>query len=420
MIFTNSVGRHPFVSAIILLTLLTIGVTGQTQKVSAPSTPGCRYELTFADDLQTVSVSASIPLALGRLEIDSYGAWNQPQGWATFVRGLSVTDDAGRPLGVSKSGRLTWEVADRYSGRAELRYEIDVSYAGKPGWPEGPHTTSALTDGKALVVLAKSLIIRPVSPPSAEITIQVPNGWSVSTPWRPTSSPETFAGASLTDMTNNMIAVGRHRRQVVESGRFTAELVVLGYDDATTTLMAGAAKRILDYIRGFFGFEGETRYLMVWSRDGIWETGEAYESSYAAVWPEKPTRDNVVIWSDSIAHELLHLWNGHRFAPAERAQSQWFLEGFTEYVANLACLRSGVINRADYYRIMEKHLLMYWMYRWNGPWKSLSLTAAGANKTDYNAALYDGGLAGRLLRRRPDPGAQWRRQERRRPHARDG
>jgi hypothetical protein len=170
-----------------------------------------------------------------------------------------------------------------------------------------------------------------------------------------------------------------------------AEIVPLGDRRGAVDLLANATDRILNYYRGLLGHEEPISLLQVWFRDGNWETGEAYERSYAAVWPEPPQAKNVIIWSDTIAHELFHLWNGHAIAAIDGPGSQWFVEGMTEYVANLAALRSGVIPRTDFFRLMEKHLFMYWCYVYNRPWERLSLVEAGSNKSDYNAAIYDGG-----------------------------
>jgi predicted metalloprotease with PDZ domain len=361
----------------------------------AAGRPGCDYVVSFASGkLTRAEVRATLPVALGKLEIDSYGAWSQPAGWATFIRDLEARDANGAPLVVTKSGRLTWQIAENHSGAVTLSYGVDMSYAEAETWPEGPRSTAAFSDGAAIMIPVTSLLLFPTNPAGATVRFELPEGesWRVSTPWAPHAGDAyTFRADSVQELTGNLIVVGRHTPRVVDVDGFETTLVMLGDRAHATDLLAPAIRNIVAYYRDLLRDPRRERYLMVWFRDGNWETGEAYRSSFVVIGPDVPTPQNAVVWTDSIAHELFHRWNGHAMASADEPGTQWFMEGFTEYIANLAALRTGSIERPDFFRLMDRHLLMYLMYRYNGPWERVSLVDAGAKKSQNNAPIYDGG-----------------------------
>ena len=70
------------------------------------------------------------------------------------------------------------------------------------------------------------------------------------------------------------------------------------------------------------------------------------------------------IYVPIISHEFFHLWSPKRFYPEGlgpfeyqepvKLESMWFIEGITEYYANLALLKSGVISTRQYLSWIKK------------------------------------------------------------------
>jgi predicted metalloprotease with PDZ domain len=61
-----------------------------------------------------------------------------------------------------------------------------------------------------------------------------------------------------------------------------------------------------------------------------------------------PTPGNRHEWGSVLGHEIFHYWNGWRLRGADYAATQWFQEGFTEYVAVKAMLDSGLMTPGQF------------------------------------------------------------------------
>lgn len=60
----------------------------------------------------------------------------------------------------------------------------------------------------------------------------------------------------------------------------------------------------------------------------------------------------------TVAHEIVHLWNGQTLRPADpRARLAWFHEGFTDYYASRLLIRTGMIDLEEYVDLRNRQLL---------------------------------------------------------------
>ena len=76
-------------------------------------------------------------------------------------------------------------------------------------------------------------------------------------------------------------------------------------------------------------------------------SGSALHNSFKMFMPQDTDLKRI---SWLISHEHFHSWNGLKIAPQEAngITIKWFIEGFTEYYANLFCLRLGIFSLQDY------------------------------------------------------------------------
>jgi predicted metalloprotease with PDZ domain len=72
-----------------------------------------------------------------------------------------------------------------------------------------------------------------------------------------------------------------------------------------------------------------------------------------------PSRANRSSWGNTIGHEIFHFWNGWRLRGADYGTSQWFQEGFTEYVANVSMAGAGLISADDLRQKLAEHVRNY-------------------------------------------------------------
>ena len=99
-----------------------------------------------------------------------------------------------------------------------------------------------------------------------------------------------------------------------------------------------------------------------------------------------------------MGHELFHYWNGNHFLVGKnKADVEWFGEGFTEYYAILTLLRVGLIDEALYFKKLERYFARLFITRKMWPVEALSLVAAGADKPANWLFLYGGGATVALL-----------------------
>jgi predicted metalloprotease with PDZ domain len=78
------------------------------------------------------------------------------------------------------------------------------------------------------------------------------------------------------------------------------------------------------------------------------------------------TRPAYLDWLSTAAHEYFHAWNGKRLRPVELGpfdyenevytRSLWFVEGFTDYYADLLLARAGVATRDEYLDLLSAQI----------------------------------------------------------------
>ena len=352
------------------------------------------YDITFIDENPPVAhIAADIPMTAPTLQMHSYGAWEEPSGWGTFVHDLQLTDSDGRDVPFEKTDRLEWTIRAPVPEIVRAHYTVEFPYADPEyEWSSVVRSTAGYFDGCGLFLLARTLFLYNDPTQAAQVIFDLPPDWQASTPWSCVGEEE-YAAPCLEQMMDNAIVLGRHRARRIQIDEFESTLVFLGYDaDPSERVHVVFESIIRDYL-SYFQYKEPAHYLMVWFPDRDWETGEGYRDSHVVVTPHPPAEDDRVVWANSIAHESFHFWHGQRLGSDEGAATQWFSEGFTDYVANLTLVRNGIISRREFLNLAQKHFTLYthFRFKWGTPYRRLSLVEAGAQKSTYNAAVYDGG-----------------------------
>ena len=78
------------------------------------------------------------------------------------------------------------------------------------------------------------------------------------------------------------------------------------------------------------------------------------------------SREGYLDWLNLASHEYFHAWNGKRLRPAELGpfdyenevytRALWFVEGITEYYADLFLVRAGVATRDEYLDALSEQI----------------------------------------------------------------
>src|SRR5215213_9706482 len=105
-----------------------------------------RYHIRISErDPLLALVEAQIPIKDGRLFMAPWGADHLPAGWATFVRNLRISDESNRPLVFEPGRNGVFQISNRFAGRVNLSYEVDLSFT-KAKWKYGNEQAGTFQD----------------------------------------------------------------------------------------------------------------------------------------------------------------------------------------------------------------------------------------------------------------------------------
>ena len=126
-------------------------------------------------------------------------------------------------------------------------------------------------------------------------------------------------------------------------------------------------ERIVAEHRRMWGFLPYDRYFFL---NVITEAGGGLEHAESTVlmtsrWTTR-TRKAYLAWLGLVSHEFFHVWNVKRLRPAElgpfdyerevHTRSLWVAEGITEYYADLALHRAGLMTRDEYLEALSSKI----------------------------------------------------------------
>jgi len=327
-----------------------------------------------------LEVTARLPIHGQALQMDTTRPGDIPeldaQGWPALVRNLRVSDERGRPVPVTPAGEAGWRLDPARTGRLSLRYEVDYSALASRGWP-APRE-SAFADANDFVIAGRSLFITTPESGSSRVTFVLPRGWRAVTPWEGSSG--AFTAKSPQDLAENLVVLTRSAPDEVTAGNFRLRVASMGHWRPVRPEVRQALGALIQRFVRLMDFKERESYLVV-LLPVVESGGEAFRRSFALTVDTPPSRANRSAWGNTVGHEIFHFWNGWRLHGADYATSQWFQEGFTEYVANVSMAGAGLIGPDDLLRKLSEHVR-------NSRKLTTALEAGGTHK---GPPLYSGG-----------------------------
>jgi len=349
------------------------------------------YRIRFNENNALLAnVEAEITVSDGHLYMAPWGADYLPNGWASFVKNLRVTDGTGKVVNYESKPNGAWQLSAVLNGSSvRLSYQVDLSFT-KTRWIYGNEQAGVYQDG-ALYIVTKALFIFSDDSSDYRVNFNLPADWKISTPWHTNSADgRSFVAEDKNDLINNSVVLGKHTEYVFKDGNFTFSLALLGRTKVAKNLIAPTLQKTLHSYIQMFDKTPPTKYLMTvfYAEEA---DSEAFAKSAAFTEHDTLTKDNLIGWGNTVAHEFFHSWNGHAIKGDDYASSQWFSEGFTEYYANLALVRQRLIDDELFIKKMENNLGLYLYFNASPAFDGATLKGAGANKGRYRLGVYDGG-----------------------------
>jgi predicted metalloprotease with PDZ domain len=278
-------------------------------------------------------------------------------GWPTFVRSLQISDTTGQPVEVASASKAGWELKQAHEWPLTLTYEVDYSLPASLGWP-APREL-AFSDSAHIMVVGRSLFITTPDVSSSIVTFSLPDPWRAVTPWIPAEGSENAFVVDVTeDLVTNLIVLTQTNRPAVRAANFQVLFTPMGHWQEAGADVERVLRGVIQHYVELMQFEGRAEYSVVLLPMQEF-AGEAYRNSFALSLDTVPSSSNLPRWGRLIAHEIYHYWNGLRLRGSDYASSQWFQEGFTDYVADLAMVNSGLVSPADFRRRLAHHIHNY-------------------------------------------------------------
>lgn len=344
-----------------------------------------RYEVAL-DDLSAVAVSIELPARPERFYMMTGGSGSE-DGFAGYVRDLTLKCGA-RAVTLTRSG-AEWRVgADAAGGACRATYSVDLGFT-RIAWGVG-NEQAGFSNGRGTFVVSKAVLIETSLPGTRRVHLHSRRAWQIVTPWSPDASG-TF-GFERDEFLRDLLAFGDLRVSHADGGHFRAHLVTFDESAASASDAGQLLQAVTNVYGGIFPGAPATDYLVVLI-PGAQADGEAYDHGFASTLALPLDPQERIVWGDTIAHEIFHFWCGGLIHARDHAEMEWFTEGFTEYFANLALMRSGQVTATEFLQKVAINVGQYEYFLSSGLFRDVTIATAGADKGANRFGIYGAGWA---------------------------
>ncbi len=304
----------------------------------------------------TFSVAGNDPVLL------SVPAWT-PGAYeiSDYVRkatGFTVTGEGGTPRW-DKADPDTWRVLPNGARSLTLTFSYAAdSMDNAMSWATRDF---AFFNGTNVLLYPEG---RPADFP-ATVAIHTDADWSVATGMTPGSAPGTWTAQNYHDLVDMPFFIGQLE---VDSARI-GNVMFRTATYPRGALKGGDRERFWDYVKkmvppmvNVFGEIPVSTYTTLILFDSSMAGAAALEHQNSHVGIYSPFITDHEFFPSITAHEIFHLWNVKRMRPADmtpyrydRAQPTtwlWVSEGITDYYADVAQVRAGIIDSAHFLRLV--------------------------------------------------------------------
>jgi predicted metalloprotease with PDZ domain len=345
---------------VVVASLLPLALEGQLRPpVSAPV-----RDLRFEVHAGRSELAASMFEVVMRFQADgrapvllSLPAWT-PGAYqiANFARNLSQFEarQDGAPLRWDKLDPDTWRVVPAQAGTVELRYRVRADALDVAASWTTPDF--AFFNGTNLFLAIEG---RPETP--ATVIVRTEPEWRVASGMTPADSTRHFHAADFHDLVDHPMFIGRFD---LDSARVAERWMRLAtWPEGSVRGRRRAAywdalSRAVEPLAAVFGEVPWPHYtvLQVAAEDFQGMSALEHATSELAIVGEALLDEPFVLRVH--AHELAHAWNVKRLRPADLVPYRydapqptpwlWVSEGITDYYADLALLRSGLVDESGF------------------------------------------------------------------------
>lgn len=347
-------GRVRLLSLLLLLLLPPVASAQQAVAYRltfpAPEHRWMQVEVMFSD-----LPAGTLQLRMSRSSPGRYAVHD----FAKNVYDVHVTDNAGRPLSVTRPNPYQWNVLD-HAGAVRVSYRvfgdrIDGTYLAIDSTHAHINMPAALMWARGLE--ARSAIVHFEPPANAP--------WRVATQLMPGPDQFTFTAPNLQYLMDSPSEFSAYSLRTFRVADEPGPLfrIAMHHDgsDADLDVFAGDVQKIVTEARRVYGeypaYEGNT-YTFI--GDYLpWANGDAMEHRNSTFLSRASSiRAGRMDLLGAAAHEFFHCWNVERIRPrslepfnfeeANMSGELWLAEGFTSYYEPLLLSRAGLMELAAF------------------------------------------------------------------------
>jgi predicted metalloprotease with PDZ domain len=360
----------PIKGSLVLVALVcatTVNAQSRSDTVSAPIRD-VRYDVTFTrataqkhgvDVAMTFGTTTAAPVVLslpawtpGAYEISNFARW---------VTDFSVTAD-GKPATWDKLDFDTWRI--RTGGAKTVR--VTFTYVA-----DTLDNAMAWSKPDFLLFNGTNVFLYPEGQPlefPATVSVKTESDWRVTTGLT-ASAPRTYTSTNYHDLVDMPFFVGKYD---VDSARVAGKWVRYATYPAgtiTSQLRASAWEEIRKVIPPEIAVFGEApweNYTIMQIVDSSFGGASGLEHQSSHVDVLAPSYVGSEFQPSLYAHEIFHSWNVKRLRPTEMwpynySHPQptpwlWVSEGITDYYADLAEVRGGVVDEQGFYALTAEKM----------------------------------------------------------------
>ncbi|GJL95152.1 MAG: hypothetical protein DHS20C05_15570 [Hyphococcus sp.] len=340
------------------------------------------YEVTYLSERQ-FKIEAQYSEPYTEFHLGHSPTNDRPEAQSESVHNIIAYDVSGGKIDIAYAGNGSWAAP---KGAIRISYELSADH-DEVLWPHGADEV-AHPFGGGYYFTGTAFFIGPdwnANSCPVNISFNTPEGWALTAPWA--DGPLTGTAKSIEDLQDNGFAIGPFTDSTQRVGNLTLnslfdptiEPVVRPYVDK---VMDDLLPAFAEYFGGAPSADYTTFHFAYGSSDG-----SAFARSFTMQYEWPLNTAERLIWAHGLAHETMHLWTG----VVERAdlENEWFLEGFTDYLAIKHLYREGYYD--DYQlrnllaSIVTRHQLGYRLSQ------GTSLREAGSNKGQNWFLIYGSG-----------------------------
>ncbi len=327
-----------------------------------------RYTVSFpAPHTHYVEIEASYPTE-GRPSIELMMAVWTPgsyliREYERHVEALTAADPARASLAVEKTRKNRWRVTTNGASTVWVRYRV---YAH-----EMSVRTNWVDDEFALINGAPTFITLVESPSRRrhDVRVVLPRAWARSLSGMTAGPGEnTYTAPDYDTLVDSPIVAGSPSVYEFSVGGKPHYLV--NFRERAVWNGPQAARdlaKVAETIAQFWGIVPFDRFYFL-NIVGSAKNGLEHRNSTVLNIPLDATssREGYLDWLNLASHEYFHAWNGKRLRPAELGpfdyenevytKELWFVEGITEYYADLFLVRAGVATRDEYLDALSEQI----------------------------------------------------------------